>query len=259
MNSVIYCSAIHWLCRMTNPTHPLWEHFESIHIIHRPTYNSSVSAGIGSGARRRPTAFGSSVVWSSGYSRPHVCIGLLDAASVVSSRMGFLRGDDVCHACGHLWYVHEQLFRGRGAGDRRSFGTRRAWPNHEILPAAVCPRPRFRINDHGQLASLGVGVDGSRNGGCASFVVPQIPHSHAPHIRWTGYCTSFRSDLSPRGGVHPAYYCWRVTGSPLTSPYQVNMATYGWPVNLAIFPVKEMHHRHQAMHDHYLFESIHLR
>src|SRR5947209_10420502 len=47
-----------------------------------------------------------------------------------------------------------------------------------------------------------------------------------------------------------AYYFWRVTGSPWTSPYKLNMATYG----LVYFPwdkIRAIPYHHAAFEDFY--------
>jgi hypothetical protein len=54
------------------------------------------------------------------------------------------------------------------------------------------------------------------------------------------------------GSLFTAYYCYRVTGSPLTMPYVVNRQTYGWPENLAFLPPKHLQLEHpilQAMYE----------
>jgi hypothetical protein len=59
------------------------------------------------------------------------------------------------------------------------------------------------------------------------------------------------------GALLSGAYCWKVTGSPLRMPYQVNRDAYGWPENLAFLPPKKVDLRDQALRDMYVKEVQH--
>ena len=71
--------------RLTNPTHPMWRHFESIHLIQQPTYNSMYppAQGIVSGAGR-------SVVWRP-WAGVVINVGLMGARALCWMMQGWLR------------------------------------------------------------------------------------------------------------------------------------------------------------------------
>ncbi len=55
------------------------------------------------------------------------------------------------------------------------------------------------------------------------------------------------------GGSAMGFYFWRVTGSPLEMPYQVDQKTYGQPVFLWQRPAPEPVFRHDVIRDFYLW------
>jgi hypothetical protein len=59
------------------------------------------------------------------------------------------------------------------------------------------------------------------------------------------------------GLMFTGYYNWRVTGSPVRMPYEVNRDTYGWPENLGFLPVKQVTFRHRVLRDMYRKETAH--
>ena len=228
--------------RMANPPHPLWKHFESIHIIQQPTYSSMYPPAqgsflaLGQALFREPWA---GVVISVGLMCMAVCWmmqGWLPPAwafygsLIVGLKIGIVGLFINTYMGGAVPAIGGALLMGALPRLRRE-GSR-------LLPAAF----------------LGLGMvilmnsrpfDGALLS-CAAllYLVP----------------TRRLKVLAPAAAVlacgllFTGYYNWRVTRSPTRMGYQVNRDTYGWPENLAFLPPKTLTLRDPVMEKMYLKE-----
>lgn len=240
--------------RLTNPTHPMWIHFESFHIIERPTYMSMY-----------PPAQG--LVLAFGERFGHPWIGqLLVTAAMASALCWMLQGwlppgwalfgaSLVVLRLGILSYWLDSYWGGSvpALGGALVLG---ALPRLKRRPSAL----------HACLMALGVAIlaDSRPYEGfllsvpVAVAVVAWLFSQDAPTLSVTGVHVLLPLVLIlglVAGGT--AYYYQRVTGSPFRMTYEVNRETYATaPYFIWGHPRPEPIYHHAVMQQFYEEELI---
>jgi hypothetical protein len=236
--------------RLANPIHPMWVHFETFHVNWKPTYASMYLPGHALFLALGQVVFGHPFwgVWlSTGLMCAAICWALqgwlppswaLLGGLLVVIRLGSFSywvngywGGAVPALAGALVFgALPRIKRDQQIGDGLLFGIGTA------LLAATRPYESLFL-----LLPI------------AAALLVCILRDKSVAL---GSPLIFTRVIFPAGlvvllsMVGLAYYFWRVTGSPWTTPYKINMATYG----LVYFPwdkIAAITYRNQALQDFY--------
>jgi hypothetical protein len=236
--------------RITNPTHPMWKHFESFHIIWQPTYMSMYPPGEG-------------VLLSAGQLLGHPWIFQLIAAGfMVSTICWMLQG-----------WVPPQLALLGAALVALRLAVLSYWVNSYFCGSLIAVAGALvlgalpRIKRHSRLrdsVAMGLGLAILANTRPYEGFVYSLPFAGALLFWVVTQKRHRRSAVVLRiilplflilaiTGFATCYYFWRVTGNPFVMPYQANRQAYAiapyfiWQQQRAEFPV----YRHPVMEAFY--------
>lgn len=231
---------LHW----TNPTHPLWRHFESIHIIPKPAYASMYFPLQG-------------LFLAIGFLLGHAWLGVLLSTGLLCAALTWML---------YGWLPPRWALLGGCLGVVR-FGLLSYWVNSYwggahaalggalVLGAAVRLRRRFSWS---ATIALGTGMGllllgRPLEGGvlCAAtlawLVTQTKPLATLPRLAPSLVILAIAATFL-------GLYCWHVTGSPTVVPYQINQKLYGWPMTLITYTPPGNLSEHPALRHYYDWE-----
>ncbi len=236
--------------RLTNPTHPMWIHFESFHIIQHPTYMSMY-----------PPAQG--LMLAAGQLLGHPWIGQLLTTAMMCSVLCWML---------QAWLPPTWALLGASLA-MLQVGLLSYWMNSYFgtsLPAlggVLVLGALPRIQRHARLRDallMGLGLAILANTRPFEGFVFSLPIAAALLI-WLAkqkripVATVFRRVVLPlililgATGAAMGYYFWRVTGNPFVMPYEVDRQTYAMaPYFVWQHPRPEPVYHHAEMKDFYV-------
>jgi hypothetical protein len=250
--------------RLTNPSHPLWVHFETFHTIQQPTYASRYPPGQG-------------LILALGQIIGHPVIGVwlstaFASAAVYWMLMGWLPRRwavigallAMIHPEILIWsqrYWGGNLTLAGGAlglgGFRRLLGAPVHYDGLDRSDAADRPAVRDAL-----IMSIGMAIliiCRPYEGGVlilillAALGIPLITHNTGSILTNTARIGSPVALCLVATGVWMCYYNWRVTQDPFRMPHQVYIATYNAaPVFLWQKPPAPPAYRHKQMRDFHM-------